>query len=123
MVWNAELGHFLLKALIGVSFVAWCLWGIDWRKAWPVLAEGGWIPMVLIAGMAAVVWALVFPSTGQILGFIPAPNYLWELCVAALLICAALTCGWLQTRLGWYPPEISFEPPAVAHDDHHQAAH
>jgi hypothetical protein len=114
-------GMTVVRFLPVLAFVAWCLWGIDWRKAWPVLAEGGWIPLVLIGAMAGFVWAFVFPTPAIVFGFIPMPNYLWQLEAVGLLICLALACGWLQTRLGWHPPEISFEPPPAAHDDHHHA--
>lgn len=119
--WYVELGHVLLKLLPGILFVAWCLWGVDWRKAWPVLAEGAWLPLILIGVMASVVWSLVFPRTASIFGFIPIPNGLWQLGVVGLLICLALACGWLQGQFRWYPPEIGFDPPAPAHDREHSA--
>jgi hypothetical protein len=119
--WYVEWGHLLAKVLPIVAFIAWCLWGVDWRKTWPVLAEGGWVPLVLVGLMAGVVWALVFPATAILFGFIPVPNGLWQIGAAGLLICLAFTCGWLQGLLRWYPPEISFDPPAAAHDHEHSA--
>jgi hypothetical protein len=96
-----------------VAFIAWCLWGIDWRRARPVLAVGGWAPLVLVGLMSGVVWAFMFPAQP------PIPNFLWQIGIAGLFICLALGCGWLQGRMGWYPPEISFEPPPPPHDHGH----
>jgi hypothetical protein len=112
---------FFLKFLPVVAFPAWCLWGIDWRRGWAVLAEGGWVPLVLIGIMAGVVWAFVFPSSASVLGIFSLPNYLWQIVAVTLLICLALACGWLQGVFGWYPPAVSFDPPVVAHHDHHHA--
>jgi hypothetical protein len=118
--WLYELAHILVRLLPIVAFVAWCLWAIDWRKAWPILAAGGWVALVLIGGMAAAVWAFVFPAPHVLFGSVVVPNGLWHLAAVASLICLALFCGWLQGRLGWYPPEISFaQPPADAHDHGH----
>ncbi len=119
--WYSELGHLLIRLLPVIVFVAWCLWAVDWRKTWPVLAEGAWLPLILIAIMAGVVWSLVFPSAASIFGFIPLPNGSWQLGVAGMLICLALACGWLQGQFRCYPPEISFDPPPPVQDHEHSA--
>jgi hypothetical protein len=111
----------IVKLLPVLAFVAWCLWGIDWRKGWPILAMGGWIPLVLIAVMAGVVWSLVFPTPANVFGIIPIPNGLWQIGAVTLLVCLALACGWLQGQLGWYPSEIGFDPPAALHANSHAA--
>lgn len=127
--WLYQTYWVTLRLLPLIALIAWCLWGINWRKAWPVLAMGGWIPFVLIGIMAAMTWSLVFPRPAQVLGIMTLPNGLWQSCAVALLLCVVLFCGWLQTRLGWYPPEISLEPPAHhgenhhGHDDHGHSAH
>jgi len=100
-----------------VLFVAWWLWGVNWRRAWPVLAEGGWLPLVLVGIMAAFAWSRISPSTAIVFGFLAVPNLLWQLGAVGLLIGLVLFCGWLQTRVGWYPPEVSLEPPP-SHDPH-----
>jgi hypothetical protein len=133
MTWLDELTRAVFKFVPGglltagclVVFVVWCLWGVNWRRAWPVLAEGGWVPMVLIAGMAAFVWSRVWPSQATVLGLIVVPNFLWHLGSAALLIGVALFCGWLQLRYGCEPAEISLEPPAHGHghEDHGHEQH
>jgi hypothetical protein len=119
--WLHEFGTIMLRLLPGGLLVAWCLWAVNWRKTWPVLAAGGWVPLVLIGIMGAVIWAFVWPRDMIVLGFFLVPNGLWQLGSVAILLGVALFCGWLQTRSGWAPPEISFEPPAHAahgHDDH-----
>src|SRR4051812_39521331 len=96
------------------GYVAWCLLAVNWRRTWPVLAAGGLLALVVIGLAGGVAWAFVFPTRP------PIPNYLWHVGVAALLICIAFACGWLQGRLGWCPPDITFEPPPLSHDhDHH----
>jgi hypothetical protein len=123
--WLTEFGRVALRYLPAVVLFVWCLWAVNWRKAWPILAEGGWVPLVLIAVMAAVVWSLVFPSNVIVFGFIPVANGLWQGGAVAVLTCMVLACAWLQTRAAWYPPDISLEPPPAAplHDHgHHDAA-
>jgi hypothetical protein len=122
-VWLQDVGAVARTLLPGGLFVAWCLWAVNWRLAWPVLADGGWAPLTLIGLMAAFVWSRVWPSMAIVFGLIPVPNVLWQLGAIAILIGVALFCGWLQTRLGWFPPEIDLEPPAHAHDHHHAPAH
>jgi hypothetical protein len=119
--WWYELGQTLVRFLPFVVLIVWCLWAVDWRKAWPVLAAGGWVPLVLIAVVAAVVWSLVFPTSALVFGLVDVPNGLWQLGAVALLIGIVLVGGWLQTRLGWYPPNISFDPPLSTglHDHDH----
>jgi hypothetical protein len=73
--------------------------------------------------MAAVAWSLAFQSTALVFGFILMPNGLWQLGAVTLLVGLVLACGWLQTVMNWYPPEITFDPPPAAdlHDHDHDA--
>jgi hypothetical protein len=121
-VWLQEVARASAPLIPVVLLAVWCLWAVNWRLAWPVLAAGGWAPLTLIALMAALVWSRVWPSTAVLFGVIPVPNVLWQLGAVGLLVGVALFCGWLQTRLGWFPAEIDLEPPVHAHD-HHHAAH
>lgn len=120
--WMHTLGRTGIQLLPGGLFTLWCLFGVNWRRAWPVLAAGGWVPLVLIAAFAGAVWSLVWPSTAVVFGVVRVPNGLWQLGAAGVLVCIALFCGWLQDRYGWTPAEINLEPPPVSHDhghDHH----
>jgi hypothetical protein len=117
----SEFGHTFARWLPVLVLIVWSLWGTNWRRLWPVLAEGGWIPLVLIGIMAAAVWAFVFPKNVIVLGFMPVANGLWQFGAVTLMICLSLACGWLQGRMNWYPPEISFDPPPPVHDPHHSA--
>ncbi len=124
--WLYEVGRTLTRLLPGGILVAWCLWAVNWRRLWPVLADGGWAPLVLIGLMAAACWSLIWPVDAVVFGFLRVPNGLWQVGSAGVLIGVALFCGWLQTRWGWSPPEIVLEPPAHApaphgHDDHGHA--
>jgi len=100
--------------LPGGLWCAWWLFCVDWTKAWPVLAKGGWAVCVLMAFLAALVWSALFPHR---------PNFWWQLGAVSLLAAAALVCGWLQGVLGWTPAEVTFDPPADAHDGHGHGGH
>src|SRR5262245_21737756 len=105
--WLPQITPTVLKFLVLVLFAAWWLWGVDWRKAWPVLAAGGWMPLVLVGIMAAFVWSRLSPSTVILFNLMAIPNLLWQFGAVGLFIGLVLFCGWLQTRYGWYPQEVS----------------
>jgi len=122
-----EEPNFLIQILIRLLpaglWVVWWLWGVNWQKAWPVLAQGGWVPLALLLYMAALVWSFVAPLPAPVGGLIP--NFWWQLGCMAALAGVALLCGWLQGLLSWTPPEVAVEP-AVAHGhehDHHGHDH
>ncbi len=110
--------HWLLLIL----WLAWWLLAVNWRKAWPVLGQGGWAPLVLLVLMVALAWSRLQPIPCDCLGFVTVPNFWWQLGYVALLVAVALFCGWLQGVLQWAPAEINLEPPAHG-DDHGHAAH
>ena len=97
---------------------AWWLWCVNWKKAGPVLAAGGWLPVVLLMFISALAWSRISPATFNWLGF-PIANGLWQLGIVTGLTLLAFFCGWVQGRLGWTPAEVSFEPPAPEHGHGH----
>lgn len=112
----------VLSALLpGGLWVTWWLWAVNWKKLWPVLALGGWLPTVLLVLISAVVWSRVDPVPCSGFGFFVLPNFVWQLGCVSALAAVALFCGWLQGRLGWGPSEVSLEPPAApeGHVSHH----
>jgi len=111
-VFVLSMGHVLM-----IVWIAWWLWAVNWKKAWPVLARGAWAPAVLLVVVGALVWSRIAPSDFG-LGFMILPNFWWQLVAVGLLAGVALFCGWLQGVMGWTPPEISLEPPVV-HDAGH----
>ncbi|MCI0458022.1 MAG: hypothetical protein L0Z62_13745 [Gemmataceae bacterium] len=104
-----------LRWSLVIAWVAWWLWAVNWRRAWAVLAEGAWIPVLLLMLVAALVWSRLAPT--------PVGNFWWQLGAVGLLAAVALFCGWLQGVFGWYPPEIDLEPPAVHSDESHGHEH
>jgi WD40 repeat protein len=105
-----SLMELVLQVLVNciplMAWIAWCLWGVNWDKTWPVLAQGGWIPLVLIAVGGAFVWSQVAPSDRSFPGLSLVPNFYWQLGSVAGLIAVALFCGWLQGIMGWTPAAI-----------------
>jgi hypothetical protein len=117
LIWDL-LALALQHALL-LFWLAWWLWGVNWRKVWPTLAAGAWAPVVLLCLVAALVWASIAPSECACLGFVTVPNFWWQLGAVGLLAAVTLFCGWLQGIIGWTPPEIDFEPPAPSAAHHH----
>jgi hypothetical protein len=116
------VGALSFRHLLFIVWVAWWLWGVNWNKAWGVLARGGWVPVVLLTLIAAAVWAALAPSSYDVLSLFPVANFWWQLGAVTLVVLLALFCGWLQGVLGWTPPEINLEPPEPAHA-HHDHGH
>jgi hypothetical protein len=112
--WLAEVFAVLLRLLPGGLWCAWWLWAVDWKKAWPVLAQGAWAPVVLLGLLGALVWSRISPSECDCLAVVRIPNFWWRLGGVAALAATALFCGWLQGRLGWAPAEVDLEPPPEA---------
>jgi hypothetical protein len=116
---GALAGHWLLL----IIWIAWWLLGVDWRKAWPALRQGGWAPLVLLTLMVALAWSRLQPGPWVWQDTLSIPAFWWELLTVSILVGVALFCGWLQGVLGWAPAEINLEPPAHGHgDDHAHAA-
>jgi hypothetical protein len=97
--------------LLLIAWLAWWLGGVNWNTAWAVLAEGAWLPVILIMIVGALVWSQIAPSDCACLGFITVPNFWWQLGGVSLLVAITLFCGWLQGVFGWTPVAVSLEPP------------
>jgi hypothetical protein len=117
------VGTLLVRNGLLIAWVAWWLWGVNWSKGWGVLARGGWVVVVLLTVLAAMVWAAIAPSRYDVFGQFQAPNFWWQLVASTLLVLLALFCGWVQGVFHWEPAEINLEPPAHAHADHGHAHH
>lgn len=113
-----------IKALVIVAlFTVWCLWAVNWRKAWPVLAVGGWLPLLLVAWATAYFWAKITPRSITFLG-VTIGNYSWQLLAVCFLTGLGLFCGWLQGVYGWEPETVNLDPPADhGHHDHGHHSH
>jgi hypothetical protein len=114
-------GQIALALLPGGLLCAWCLWAVNWKRAWPILAGGGWVAFVLLVVMGAKVWSLVDRRAITVSG-ITLNNFWWQLTASGILAGIALFCGWLQGVCGWTPETVNLDPPA-AHDDHHGGHH
>lgn len=114
---GAMVAMFLFRWSPLIAWVAWWLWGVNWKKAWPILAGGAWIPLALLMLISAFAWAQMAPGQ-YTMGLVTVPEFLWHIGAVLLLVALALFCGWLQGVLGWMPADIDLEPPAVAHEHH-----
>jgi hypothetical protein len=99
--------------LLLLVWIAWWLWAVNWKKVWPVLAQGGWLVVSLLVIIGALVWSMIAPDTGYLLGGLVGSAFWRHLVLVALLALVALVCGWLQGMLGWEPAEIDLEPPVA----------
>jgi hypothetical protein len=117
--WLAKVFDVLLALLPGGLWCVWWLWGVNWKNAWPVLARGAWVPVILLMFMAALVWSRLAPSPCTCLRLVTIPNFWWQLGSVSALVAVSLLCGWLQGKLGWAPEEVSFEPPPPAPEHGH----
>ena len=139
-LWD-KLGHLLLElfatvgqllAAAGAAFplwpllivwVAWWLLAVNWERTWPVLARGGWAPVVLLVLIVALVWSRLAPADLPLAPTAVVPNLWWQLIAVSLLAASALFLGWLQGVFGWRPAEISLEPPAAPAGGHDHGHH
>lgn len=122
MEYTSDVSSWLLALL---PWALWCvlsLFAVNWRKAWLMLAAGGWAPAVLLMVLASMAWAMIDSQPCNCLGFVIVPNGWWQLGHIATMAVLALVCGWLQGHFAWTLPEISTEPPLAAHD-HHDSHH
>jgi hypothetical protein len=110
-----ELLAFGLQWLLLIFWIAWWLAAVNWKKAWPVLARGGWVPLALLTIVGAFVWSQLTPWSPTFMGE-TLPNFWWQLGACGVIVGSALFAGWLQGVLGWTPAEVNLEPPA--HADH-----
>jgi hypothetical protein len=112
-----SVGEFVVELLrLGVhwslliAWLAWWLWGVNWKKLWPVLSGGAWVPLVLLMVLGALAWSRISPTEYA--------NFWWQLGAIGLLAAATFFCGWLQGVFGWTPAEINLEPPAPSAHGH-----
>jgi hypothetical protein len=101
-----------------IAWVAWWLWGVNWKKTWRVLGDGAWAPLLLMMLMVALVWSRLDPADCSCLHLFTVPTFWWQLGQVSLLVAVAFLCGWLQGVFGWTPEEINLEPPVHAGYDH-----
>jgi hypothetical protein len=91
-----------------IAWVAWWLFAVNWKKAWPALGRGGWVAVVLILVIAALAWSRIEAS-----------SFWWQLAAVSVLAATALLCGWLQGVFGLTVADIPVEP-VVAHGSGHE---
>ena len=118
---GVELLALALRWGVVLGWLAWWLWGVNWKKLWPVLAQGAWLPLLLLMVLAAMTWSRLDPVACNCLGFMTLPNFWWQFLGVSLLIALTLMCGWLQGLFGWEPAEINLEPPVAAAHEHGHA--
>ena len=53
----ASVTDVLLHLLPGGLWCVWWLFCVNWKKTWPVLSQGGWMPVVLLMVVTALAWS------------------------------------------------------------------
>jgi hypothetical protein len=99
--------------LLLLVWVAWWLGCVNWKKAWPVLREGGWLPALLLLILAALVWSQIAPGDWTPAEPLTLPNFWWQLAALIGLAAVAGLCGWVQGLLHWGPVEPESSSPEV----------
>ena len=125
-VWLQQTLPVLAVLVPYVLFFLYCLLAINWKKMWPTLREGAWVPLTLLLVLVALVWSQIKPSDVVLFGAFTVGNFWWQLDAVALLAGLGLFAGWLQQREGWAPIEFPIAPPPGDHDhghDHHGHGH
>lgn len=113
-----DLPVWFIQVLMVVPYLLWfafCLLAINWKKMWPTLAEGAWVPLVLLIIFVAILWSRIHASSITLFGFLTIGNFWWQLDALALLAGFGLFAGWVQSRYSWAPMEIAIEPPEHGH--------
>jgi hypothetical protein len=113
----SELTLLALSWSLLVAWLAWWLWGVSWPRVWRVLAEGAWVPVLLLIIVGALAWSQLAPSNCVCFGSVTVPNFWWQLGSLSLLAAVTLLCGWLQGVFGWTPAELNLESPAATTSD------
>lgn len=110
--------------LIGLLlFFLFFLFAVNWQRLWPILREGGVIPLTLLLVLVALVWSQVAPENVSLFGVASIGNFWWQVVVVGLVSSLACLAGWLQERYSWFPPEIALEPQGAHGHDHHSQHH
>lgn len=111
------------------AWLAYWLFAADWSKLWPVMARGGWIGVVLIGLMMALIWGVVAPPTGGkhvILG-LSLSNFVGKFVYVTALLVMMTVCGSVQLSGAcgrWASfPEPEPEDDHHGHDDHGHGDH
>ena len=106
--------------ILWITFAAWCLWGINWKRARHFLACGAWAPAILLVLLIAIVWTALDPRPCETCGM---PAFWWQLGYVSMLAAFALFLGWIQTVMHWTPHDINLDPPAHGHGHGHGHDH
>jgi hypothetical protein len=124
VTWLVGLVYFLVLSLAPIAlWFIFCLRAINWKRMAPTLKEGGWVPVVLLVVLIALVWSQAAPQVVVPFDGVHLPNFWWQLGAVALIGCVGLFAGWLQLHYSWTPAEIAIEPPAHAHEHHGHGHH
>lgn len=102
-------------------WLLFCLFAINWKKMWPTLSEGAWVPLLLLLILVALEWSRIHESEITILGVITVGNFWWQLLAVGLLAALGLFAGWVQGRYGLTPFVYPVQP--VAHGHAHAHGH
>jgi len=114
----SQLSSLLMGWSLLIVWTTWWLWGVNWPRLWQALREGAWTGFVLLFLVGALVWSRIEPGSGRFLGM-RLPSFWWQLGQVSLLAGYTFFLGWVQGYMNWTPKQLTLEPAAQGHDDHH----
>ena len=103
--------------LVAAPYLLWCafwLFAVNWKRAWVVLGQGGWVPLVLLIVMTTFVWSRIAPVDCSCLRIVTIPNFWWQFGEVLLFVALAFFCGWLQDYFQLTPREVEVQPAQVS---------
>ena len=117
-----------------LAWVGFWTFAVNWAKAFPILARGGFVGILLLMFVAVLVWGAVAPppESHHILFGLTVGNYAGKFIYVTMLTCITLLCGSAQLsgtfgKLCEFPDEPEDGGHGAHghnHDDHaHAAAH
>lgn len=110
-----------------IAWIAFWLLAVNWKKLYPVLAQGGAVGVFLIGMMMILIWGLIAPppdGVHRLLGLHTA-NFVGKTVYVTMLLTIAALCGSIQLSgslgtLTWFAKddEQPHETSGHGHGDH-----
>ena len=78
-----------------LAWIVFWLFAVNWVKLREVIIQGGWLGVVLIGLVTALIWGTVDPSPHAMLN-LELRNYVGKIVYVSVLFCIMFLCGLVQ---------------------------